>query len=77
MTVTVPLRSKPQRAHQKDRDRNRLKDPGSLIATCPNTTAVLPKIENFRNWLLAEASSDLHQLKNLGWSLRPIEGGPI
>jgi len=27
----------------------------------------------FREWLLAEATSDLRQLKKLGWSLRPMK----
>src|SRR6266568_6043822 len=40
---------------------------------CPKATAVLPKIVTFRDWLLAEASSDLRQLKKLGWSLRPMK----
>jgi LysR family transcriptional regulator, glycine cleavage system transcriptional activator len=40
---------------------------------CPKATATLPKIVTFREWLLAEASSDLRQLKKLGWSLRPME----
>src|SRR5438552_2553041 len=30
---------------------------------CPKATAALPKIVTFREWLLAEASSDLRQLK--------------
>jgi len=40
---------------------------------CPKATAALPKIVTFREWLLAEASSDLRQLKKLGGSLRPME----
>ena len=40
---------------------------------CPKATAALPKIVTFREWLLAEASIDLRQLKKLGWSLRPME----
>jgi LysR family transcriptional regulator, glycine cleavage system transcriptional activator len=40
---------------------------------CPKATATLPKIVTFREWLLAEASSDLRQLKKLGWSLRPMK----
>jgi len=39
---------------------------------CPKATATVPKIVTFRDWLLAEASSDLRQLKKLGWSLRPM-----
>jgi LysR family glycine cleavage system transcriptional activator len=39
---------------------------------CPRATATLPKIVTFRDWLLVEASSDLRQLKKLGWSLRPM-----
>ena len=33
---------------------------------CPKATASLPKIVTFRDWLLAEASQDLRQLKRLG-----------
>jgi LysR family transcriptional regulator, glycine cleavage system transcriptional activator len=33
---------------------------------CPKATAALPKIVTFRDWLLAEASSDLRQLEKLG-----------
>ena len=40
---------------------------------CPKATATLPKIVTFREWLLAEASTDLRQLKKLGWSLRRME----
>jgi LysR family glycine cleavage system transcriptional activator len=40
---------------------------------CPKATATLPKIVTFRDWLLAEASSDLRRLKKLGWSLRPMK----
>jgi LysR family glycine cleavage system transcriptional activator len=40
---------------------------------CPKATAALPKIVTFREWLLAEASSDLRQLTKLGGSLRPME----
>lgn len=40
---------------------------------CPKATATLPKIVTFREWLLAEASSDLRQLEKLGWSLRPMK----
>jgi LysR family glycine cleavage system transcriptional activator len=32
---------------------------------CPRATAALPKIATFRDWLLAEASNDLRQLKSL------------
>ena len=32
---------------------------------CPKATASLPKIVTFRDWLLAEAASDLRQLKKL------------
>src|SRR5215472_16461593 len=39
---------------------------------CPRATATLPKIVTFREWLLAEASSDLRQLKKLGWTSRPL-----
>lgn len=40
---------------------------------CPKATAALPKIVTFRDWLLAEASSDLRQLEKRGWSLRPLK----
>ncbi|MBR0797893.1 transcriptional regulator GcvA [Bradyrhizobium jicamae] len=40
---------------------------------CPKATASLPKIVTFRDWLLAEASQDLRQLKKLGWSLKTVE----
>jgi LysR family glycine cleavage system transcriptional activator len=33
---------------------------------CPQATANLPKIVTFRGWLLAEAASDMRQLKKLG-----------
>ena len=33
---------------------------------CPKATASLPKIVTFRDWLLAEASKDLRQLKKVG-----------
>jgi LysR family glycine cleavage system transcriptional activator len=32
---------------------------------CPKATAALPKIATFRDWLLAEAASDLRRLKSL------------
>jgi LysR family glycine cleavage system transcriptional activator len=35
---------------------------------CPKATAALPKIVTFRDWLLAEASSDARRLKKLGMS---------
>jgi LysR family glycine cleavage system transcriptional activator len=37
---------------------------------CPKATSNLPKIVTFREWLLAEASRDLIQLKKRGWPLR-------
>jgi LysR family transcriptional regulator, glycine cleavage system transcriptional activator len=40
---------------------------------CPKATTTLPKISTFREWLLAEASSDLRQLKELGWSMRTMK----
>ena len=40
---------------------------------CPKVTASLPEIVTFRDWLLAEASQDLRQLKKLGWSLKTVE----
>jgi LysR family glycine cleavage system transcriptional activator len=33
---------------------------------CPKATSNLPKIVTFRDWLLAEASQDLHRLKKIG-----------
>src|SRR6266508_2688257 len=33
---------------------------------CPKTTAKLPKIAAFNDWLLAEAAEDIRQLKGLG-----------
>jgi LysR family glycine cleavage system transcriptional activator len=38
---------------------------------CPKATSNLPKIVTFRNWLLAEASQDLRELKKRGWSPKP------
>jgi LysR family glycine cleavage system transcriptional activator len=32
---------------------------------CPKATASLPKIETFRNWLLAEAAQDKRHLQKL------------
>ena len=40
---------------------------------CPKVTASLPEIVTFRDWLLAEASQDLRQLKKLGWSVKTVE----
>jgi LysR family glycine cleavage system transcriptional activator len=40
----------------------------------PKATSNLPKIVTFRNWLLAEASEDLRQLKKRGWSLKTMQG---
>jgi LysR family transcriptional regulator, glycine cleavage system transcriptional activator len=40
---------------------------------CPKATTTVPKIVTFRDWLLTEASSDLRQLKKLGWSLRQMK----
>ena len=37
---------------------------------CPKATANRPKIVTFRNWLLAEAASDLHHLRKFGPSAR-------
>jgi len=39
---------------------------------CPKVTASLPKIATFRERLLAVASSDLRQLKKLGWISKPL-----
>ena len=35
---------------------------------CPKATSNVPKIVTFRDWLLAEASGELNQLKQLGKS---------
>jgi len=43
----------------------------SYWIVCPKATAALPKIVTFRDWLLAEASTDLRRLKRLGASSRP------
>jgi LysR family transcriptional regulator, glycine cleavage system transcriptional activator len=40
---------------------------------CPKATSNLPKIVTFRDWLLAEASRDLRQLKKCGWSQKVVE----
>jgi LysR family glycine cleavage system transcriptional activator len=40
---------------------------------CPKVTSSVPKIATFRDWLLAEASEDLRQLKKRGWSLKAVE----
>src|SRR5215472_4673507 len=40
---------------------------------CPTATAALPKVATFREWLLAEASSDLRRLKSLGWTTKPLK----
>jgi LysR family glycine cleavage system transcriptional activator len=37
---------------------------------CPKATAALPKIVTFRDWLLAEATSDLRQLRKGGWTFK-------
>ena len=42
---------------------------------CPKATASLPKIVTFRDWLLAEAASDLRQLKKL--APRPNDRRPV
>jgi LysR family glycine cleavage system transcriptional activator len=41
---------------------------------CPKATSNLPKIVTFRDWLLAEASQDLRQLKKHGRSQKVVEG---
>jgi LysR family glycine cleavage system transcriptional activator len=40
---------------------------------CPKATAALPKVATFREWLLAEASSDLRRLKSLGWATKRLK----
>jgi LysR family transcriptional regulator, glycine cleavage system transcriptional activator len=42
---------------------------------CPKATAALPKIQTFREWLLAQASDDLRRLQKLGWSLKETTQG--
>jgi LysR family glycine cleavage system transcriptional activator len=42
---------------------------------CPKATASLPKIQTFREWLLAQASDDLRRLRKLGWSLKETTQG--
>ena len=37
---------------------------------CPKATSNMPKIVTFRDWLLAEASQDVQQLKKRGWSVK-------
>ena len=37
---------------------------------CPKATAALPKIVTFRDWLLAEAASDMRQLRKSGWTFK-------
>ena len=37
---------------------------------CPKATSNMPKIVTFRDWLLAEASQDVQQLKKCGWSVK-------
>ena len=37
---------------------------------CPKATSNVPKIVTFRDWLLAEASQDVQQLKKCGWSVK-------
>lgn len=39
----------------------------------PKAASNLPKIVTFRNWLLAEASQDLRELKKHGWSPKPVQ----
>jgi LysR family glycine cleavage system transcriptional activator len=42
---------------------------------CPKATAALPKIQTFRDWLMAEASQDIRQLQKMGWKLKEVKGG--
>lgn len=44
---------------------------------CPKATATLPKIATFRDWLLAEAATDLRQLKELSPQHRDRKPGPV
>jgi len=40
---------------------------------CPKATSMLPKIVTFRDWLLAEATNDLRQLKKVGHAPRHLK----
>jgi LysR family glycine cleavage system transcriptional activator len=40
---------------------------------CPKAVAAQPKIVTFRDWLLAEAASDMRQLKKAGWPLQKLK----
>jgi LysR family glycine cleavage system transcriptional activator len=40
---------------------------------CPKASAAQPKIVTFRDWLLAEAASDMRQLKKLGWPVKQVK----
>jgi LysR family glycine cleavage system transcriptional activator len=42
----------------------------SYWIVCPKATANLPKLVAFRDWLLAEAREDIHQLENLSTPTR-------
>jgi LysR family glycine cleavage system transcriptional activator len=44
----------------------------SYWIVCPKVTSTLPKIQSFRDWMLAEAAADLGKLKtlNIGKPLR-------
>ena len=48
------------------RSRNRCRLSKTYWIICPKATASLPKIVTFRDWLLAEASSDLRRLQKKG-----------
>jgi LysR family glycine cleavage system transcriptional activator len=43
-----------------------LKAPYSYWIVCPNSTASLPKIATFRDWLLAEAADDVRRMSAVG-----------
>src|SRR5262245_52358462 len=40
---------------------------------CPKATMVLPKIVTFRDWLLAEAASDLRRLRSINGKSKPLK----
>ena len=40
---------------------------------CPKATAAFPKIATFREWLLAEASSDLRRLRSINGKSKPLK----
>jgi LysR family glycine cleavage system transcriptional activator len=45
----------------------------SYWIVCPKVTSTLPKIQSFRDWMLAEAAADLGKLKKLNSGM-PMRG---